>query len=234
MATLRSIILNEPVKKVIKLLLFPYYKSKWGKNSRVSEWLKAGIIPVDELRVLVYEWERFKGPFALPHALKQKTILSYQKKNNCDILIETGTFRGDMIQAQLTNFKEIYSIELNPVFWKKAIDKFRNSPQVKLLQGDSGEVMHTLIPTIKSPALFWLDGHYSGGDTAKGNLECPIYEELHAIFTSEIYHTILIDDARYFIGKRDYPTIDELKAFIKKHNKNYTLSVVEDIIVLEQ
>ena len=82
------------------------------------------------------------------------------------------------------------------------------------MQGDSGNVLNQLVPELNSAALFWLDGHYSGGQTAKGEKECPIYEELKSILASSLEHIVLIDDARLFIGQHDYPTIEELKDFV--------------------
>ena len=58
-----------------------------------------------------------KGP--LPHILKQYTIKDYASKYNCGILIETGTFEGDMIKAGLLFFQKIYSIELDQYFFLK-------------------------------------------------------------------------------------------------------------------
>ena len=48
-------------------------------------------------------------------------------------------------------------------------------------------------------ALFWLDGHYSGGETAKGDADSPLREELEAIGRHPIKtHVIPIDDVRSF------------------------------------
>ena len=38
-----------------------------------------------------------------------------------------------------------------------------------------------LVRQLDGPALFWLDGHYSGGDTAKGELDTPVSAELESI-----------------------------------------------------
>lgn len=84
---------------------------------------------------------------------------------------------------------------------------------------------------INEPAIFWLDGHYSYGITARGEKECPIFEELSSILSSAKYkHIILIDDARYFTGKGDYPAIEKLTEFIKNKNDNYQVEVKNDII----
>jgi hypothetical protein len=43
---------------------------------------------------------------------------------------------------------------------------------------------------------------------------------------------VLIDDARLFIGQRDYPTMEELDTFIKMQNQGYSMNVDSDIILL--
>ena len=92
-----------------------------------------------------------------------------------------------------------------------------------------------MVSSLNDPAIFWLDGHYSSGITAKGELECPIYGELDAIFSFQsLNHLILIDDARLFNGTNDYPTIPELINYVKQKNSKYTISITDDIIVFEQ
>ncbi|MCZ7616643.1 MAG: hypothetical protein M5T52_24530 [Ignavibacteriaceae bacterium] len=85
---------------------------------------------------------------------------------------------------------------------------------MEIINGDSGKLLKQLVAKISDPAIFWLDGHYSGFETAKGDIETPIKQELGAILNSELNHIILIDDARLFIGQNDYPTIEELKKYI--------------------
>jgi len=76
-----------------------------------------------------------------------------------------------------------------------------------------------------------LDGHYSVGITAKGDKECPIFEELNAIFKiGMLNHIILIDDARCFNGSSDFPTIEKLTKFVKGINEKYQVKIENDII----
>ena len=87
------------------------------------------------------------------------------------------------------------------------------------------------MPTITENAIFWLDGHYSAGFTAKGDKETPIYEELEAIIQDSTHdHILLIDDARLFTGERDYQTIEELSDFVRGKNKDYIIEVKDDVI----
>lgn len=213
-----------------KKLLTPSLRNKWKKNPVVADWVAKGWINDTEIDALVFEWEKFKSPVTPPHKVKQLTIAEYGKKYNCPVLVETGTFRGDMMEAQKHNFKQLYSVELAKGLWEKAVQRFRNDSNIKLLQGDSAVVLHELVPTLSDTTLFWLDGHYCGGVTAMGEKECPIYEEMDAVFNNNKGHVMLIDDARLFVGKRDYPTIPELTAYVKKINPAYEVSVADDII----
>ena len=113
-----------------------------------------------------------------------------------------------------------------------ATHRFSLYANVKLLHGDSGSLLPACVATLCQPALFWLDGHYSGGLTAKGDVETPISAELHAILASPIKnHVILIDDARCFNGSADYPFIDELIKTVREQS-DYHIEVSSDIIRL--
>jgi hypothetical protein len=178
------------------------------------------------------EWERNGKPSPPPHIVKQRAIEEFRKRFNTETLVETGTYLGDMVEAQREKFKKVYSIELSEKLFSKAVKRFRSFPHIKILQGDSGVVLNKLMPDIDKPALFWLDGHYSGGITALGAKECPVPEELETILKSPLSHIILIDDARLFNGTHDYPTLDEIKDIITKANRIYSMDVRDDIIRL--
>ncbi len=180
---------------------------------------------------VVAKWRAEGARMPPPHEVKQFTISEYGAKYAIATLIETGTYFGDMVEAQRLNFNRIFSIELSPELWKKAEERFSVFPDIKILQGDSGIVLHQIMAQINTPALFWLDGHFSAGVTAKGEKECPIYEELDAIFLhSKQPHVLLIDDARCFVGENDYPTIEALTRYIRSKNPQYAIQVKDDII----
>ena len=147
---------------------------------------------------------------------KQEALRTFQQKYSLKILVETGTYLGDTLYGVAPYFEQLYSIELSQYYYHFAQKRFNKFDKINLLQGDSGKVLKELVPKLKSPALFWLDGHYSGGLTAKGDKECPVYEELNSIFLSPYNHVIFIDDARLFIGKDDYPTFGKFERVCKK------------------
>ena len=136
------------------------------------------------------EWEKKGRPSPPPHIVKQMAIEEYQKKFDLKLLVETGTYLGDMVEAQRNHFEKIYSVELSKKLFQRATKRFKVYSHINILNGDSGVVLNKLIQEIDKPALFWLDGHYSEGITAKGAKECPVLEELEAIQKSNFYHII--------------------------------------------
>lgn len=164
------------------------------------------------------------------HIIKQNNIHQYREEYGFNVFIETGTYLGDMIDAQQNHFKELYSVELSPELYQNALNRFNNFPNVHLLQGDSGVVLKDIVNEINEPALFWLDGHYSSGITAKAAKNTPILNELQWIFESDQDHGILIDDARLFVGKDDYPSMDEIALFISQKDPTRRMEVADDII----
>lgn len=189
------------------------------------------IVPVKEPEPAA-QWKQMNCPLPVPHQLKQRIISGYARKTGYKVFIETGTYLGLMIDAQKNNFERLFSIELDDKLFAYAVEKFKHSDKIKIWHGDSGTVLSGIMKTINEPAIFWLDGHYSGDITALGDKECPILEEMEAIFNaSRQNHLLLIDDARLFIGKNDYPTIPDLSDFIKARNAEASITVDMDIII---
>lgn len=180
---------------------------------------------------IIYEWEKQGKTAPPPHIIKQKAILQAKKASGYNILIETGTYLGEMIESQKNTFRIIYSIELGHDLHIAAKAKFKKEAHINLLEGDSGKILKVLMPQIKEPAIFWLDGHYSGGITAKGDKDCPIFEELTAILNADkLPHILMIDDARLFNGADGYPTVAELNSFIRTFTTAFKQEIENDII----
>lgn len=182
-------------------------------NLAMNAWLKAG------------------KPAPPPQAVKRRIMARYAAAFGATTFIETGTYFGDMDYAVKDMFQSIVSIELSEDLWRRAVNRFRAYPHIQMLQGDSGQVLPQVLSRISSNCLFWLDGHYSGGITAKGNFDTPIAKELKTIFDHKVKdHVILIDDARDFNGTHDYPTLDELRKLVESNRPDYAFSVSSDVI----
>jgi hypothetical protein len=175
-------------------------------------------------------WIATGRPAPAPPAVKQRIVADHQRLNGADCLIETGTYRGDMVFAQRRRFRRIFTIELDDRLFQRAVDRFRDLGNIVVLHGDSGQVLPTLLESVRWPCLFWLDGHFSGGITARGDLETPVVLELAAILRHPIAdHVILIDDARCF-GQGDYPSIEALRDQVVAARPDWSLDVRDDVI----
>lgn len=179
----------------------------------------------------VREWERHGCPRPVPPAVKRRAIFRYGRAANLSVLVETGTYQGDTVEAARRHFDKIYSIELNHSFWRRADERFARFPHIVVLHGDSSHLLPQILGTLDRSCLFWLDAHYSGADTARGNRDTPIELELRAILRHHVReHVILIDDAPDFTGDNDYPTVDELRTLVASERPDWVFEVRDDII----
>jgi hypothetical protein len=166
----------------------------------------------------------------------------FRRHNYNPIFVETGSYVGDGIKnAIFAGFESIHSIELADKHYNycKALFKYNNA--VQLHHGDSVDKLPGILSNLTQPVTFWLDAHYSGGDTNFVNSLTPLMKELEIIKNHHIKeHTILIDDLREW--SRDFPAIgfgiEDIKARILEINPNYIFSVADghvagDILVAE-
>jgi hypothetical protein len=186
--------------------------------------------PFTERRI-VWQWRMAGRPVPPPPPVKHAIVKAYQRRFNLHVLVETGTFAGGMIDAALPFFDRITSIELDPTWHARAVERFRDAPRVTLLEGDSGARLSDVLATLGEPALFWLDAHYSGPVTARGAVDSPIVQELAAIRAHRVAgHVVLIDDMRVFDGTGGYPTVPELVQWIRDADPGGTVEVEDDIL----
>jgi hypothetical protein len=182
-----------------------------------------------ELEVLA--WRRAGRPVPPPHIVKQRTLRRYARQYGLTVLVETGTYLGEMVDAMQPDFKRIYSIELSEELHAMATERFGAEPSIVLVQGDSGVELARIVELLDAPALFWLDGHYSEGITAKGPRDTPVVEELMHIYSDgALDHVVIIDDAREFGSDPAYPTLSELKRIVHGMRPSARVDVKDDSI----
>jgi hypothetical protein len=165
------------------------------------------------------------------HRRKQAMIKDFAARFELPVFVESGTHVGNMVEAVRETFEDVYSIELAPALFEQSAARFAGLDHVHLVQGDSGEILGRVIAPIERPCLFWLDGHYSAGVTARGALETPIEKELAHIAAHPLahQHVILIDDARLFTGTGDYPHVREIQRWAS--TAGFTSCTIEDDII---
>jgi hypothetical protein len=158
-----------------------------------------------------------------------------------NIFIESGTCLGNTIINLVNSFRDLHTIELSFTYYDyfnklKIKENFNN---VKNYFGDTIKVLPEILKsyTEKDKCIFWLDGHFSSGDTAQGEKDVPLIEE--CLLIDDLYKAdkgvLFIDDFRLFgtKGAEDWSniSIDNICSSFKNFKivENF---VDEDILVL--
>jgi len=165
-----------------------------------------------------------------PHLLKQRTVREYAGKYDLRILIETGTYYGEMISAVKNSFDRIYSVEFDPALAQRAARIFARDSKIQILEGDSQQVLPALLKSLAQPALFWLDAGYYGWAGLESDKR-RLSAELESILRHPVKgHVILMDDAHGLDGKNGALTVPELKSRIESDFPGHKLEVEHDIL----
>lgn len=176
-------------------------------------------------------WLEAGKPVPPPHLAKREVLRSLKREHGLVVLVETGTYFGEMIEGLRTEFPRIFTIELSEELHALARRRFQPYPHIQVIQGDSGERLAEILPKLDGPALFWLDGHYSGGLTALGSSETPILKELgHILEAPDLGHVIVIDDARDFGHDPSYPSCETVKDFVLSRRPGLECTIDTDSI----
>ena len=151
--------------------------------------------------------------------------------------VETGTYLGTTTSLLSKISPKVFSIEPGLELFNAARLQFEGT-NVILFNDVSENVFDNLIPTLSGEINFWLDGHYSGGVTFKGNTDCPVEYELSCIQENLVNFssvTILIDDVRCFLPEnnyKDYPSIEYLVDWARKNQMTWRIE--HDIFIIKK
>ena len=80
-------------------------------------------------------WKLRGEPVRSPHLVKQRTVLEYAQRYGLRVLVETGTYYGEMVAAMKDRFEEIYSVEFDSVLARRAQTKFSRWPNIHVSGG---------------------------------------------------------------------------------------------------
>lgn len=132
-------------------------------------------------------------------SIDQKFLLQlHDDYRSYPCFVETGTYCGDTIFKMEPLFQDLYTVEIAYSYYTATSSRYHGN-KIQFLYGDSSDIFQTLLPTLTQPTIFFLDGHYSSGDTGKGKKDIPLLEELQLINT--LYKQegiVIIDDVRLF------------------------------------
>lgn len=195
-----------------------------------SYWNGLGGFLVDLYRIARF---RFRNPHS--HA-KLGNINSVRRLTGATTLIETGTYRGITARRASKLFQRVITIELDHELATASKEYLADRPNIEVIEGDAlKEVTKVLArPEIDRVVLF-LDGHYSGGETALGDLAEPAVEEVKILapFREKILG-IVVDDFREFGTQPGWPRKSELIASLENEfvRFGYDLAVHLDQVLV--
>lgn len=183
------------------------------------------------MRRALAEWQAQGSPPPPPDCVKHGVIRDYARRHHTTVLVETGTFYGDTIFALRREFEEIHSIELADGLFQLARREFAHLSHLHLHHGDSALLLPQITAKLGRPTLYWLDGHFCAGPSARADKDTPISEELsYLLGRPPGKDVILVDDARLFVGRDGYPTLDQLRGFVVRQRPEAVFEVDTDII----
>ena len=206
---------HPPVKSLRRLLkktpIYPTYKSL-GHYPDYWYWLLRG------------------KPTRIPHLVKQRTVQQLGRRYHLRILVETGTYYGEMVAGVKNDFQRVVSIEFDSKLAASARGRFKKYSHIEVLQGSSDMRMTELLQTLNQPVLFWLDAGYflwAGEKKDAGRL----MTELDAIFRHAIKgHVVLVDDVVSWSGRDGTPEVNALESDIKRAYPERVISVESGLL----
>lgn len=178
------------------------------------------------------DWEAYRRAPVIPppHAVKVRAVLDRARRHGIEVLVETGTFEGEMARKCRDAFREIHTIELDPGLAERAARRLGRWPWIRVHTGDSAELLPALLERLREPVLFWLDGHYSGAGTAHGAEETPLPREIETIASRGVPgDVVLVDDAR-LLGTGAYPTAGAIRARMERAHPGYMMTMEADML----
>ena len=179
-----------------------------------------------------------KSTASIPSGPPENLVLTLRDLCGVRCFIEGGTFRGKTAKWAASHFQQVITIEASQAVYDRLMAEHSLFPNVKFLHGDTRKLLPTIVRELDGPAVFWLDSHWSAGDTFGAGDECPVFRELEIINSSPHEHVILIDDARLFTQPpppphdvNAWPTFGDIHDVLNGRKPNPYVVIVDDVII---
>lgn len=151
---------------------------------------------------------------------------------------ETGSQRGNTAKWAAGSFQRVVTVERAPRWHAIASEAGRERKNIEFVLGDSREELRKRAPSLPDTTLFWLDAHFSGGDSYGAKDECPLLDEIRALTEAGGKRFILVDDARLFLypppaphALEQWPTMEEVLRELRLLGKGQYSAVFEDVVI---
>lgn len=191
-----------------------------GMNTPNRRWTALGGFLLDL-------WHVAQGKPINPHSLQKFQIINAaRKKTGATQFIEVGTYKGVTTHRCARVFDRVWSIELSPELHQASQKFLAARKNVELCLGDGAHWLKVLLERSElTNVVIFLDGHFSGEETALGDEAEPALNEIALL--SKFKHKvagIIIDDFRTF-GSTGVPPKSALLKAIEQRFPEYQLSV---------
>ena len=172
-----------------------------------------------------------------PHSWsKFRQLKAVGKRTNAKCLVETGTFLGNTSMRCSRVFDQVFTIELDEKLYEQASKYLSSRSNVVCVQGDATvELPKVLQRPECDNAVIFLDGHFSQGESAHGEVPEPACELLASLaeYKSKI-SGIVVDDFRLFGVEAGWPRKSELLRTAEEHFGDYRMAVHLDQLTIEK
>ena len=166
-------------------------------------------------------------------------LLGLKRQYNLSAFLETGTSIGETAALAARHFPKVFTVEISPETFTAAQTALCELDNVLSELGSSPAfIREVLRDNPDDRFLFWLDGHWCGGEQL--GPECPILFELAEIAPVHRNHVVLIDDARLFTSPPlpphdpyQWPTFDTIKDIFASWEPAPSVRIEHDIIIEE-
>lgn len=172
--------------------------------------------------------------FGLPPEYKKRAFLKNIIRNiDFDNAIETGTYLGQTAKLLRQYIPNVHSIEIKKELYLFAKKKYRLT-NINFIHGDSADSLAILLKNLVGPTFFFLDGHASGGITARGQLVTSLSQEINILssFKNINNSLILVDDALSLNGTNDYPDLEDILIFAKERDMTVFKTRMNSLVII--
>ena len=169
------------------------------------------------------------------HGIPRKLVLELRDRYGLKVFVETGSYVGGTLFWASLRFEKVIGIEISRFYYEFAKRACGDAKNVILIRGDSRTELSRALSLAKSPALVWLDAHWSEDLEAdkpeRG--ENPLLDELRALNADGRPHVVLVDDARLFDPpfNDEWPDIGEICTLLEERPR--AVRIFEDVIIAE-
>lgn len=183
------------------------------------------------------KWVDRGAPPPAPHNVKTAVLARHGLVGA--VWIETGTHMGDTTAFLATDAslsaKAVISLEPSTKYFQASQNRLAHLPNVELVNSTSEECLSRITQGLEGPVCFWLDGHYSSGDTFAGQRDTPILLEL-GVIAAELQSLcpvrVFVDDVRLFVHQHretsdpersGYPSLSALADWATTNGLGWTI-----------